>query len=474
MQAERIPVAWCTTGAAREAFDQGSLKHPVTWTSPEDPFGDKAVAILDTRAFGSARALLAARSGRPACLVLVLCGPEEVPELVGELYVTDDIALHETPISLLEFRLNRLVGGENAGRDSLTGLFQRMVLFESMQQAVQDPDRMPLSLLIVDLDRFKEVNDLQGHAVGDDVLKQAAVRITRAAPGGAVVARFGGDEFAVLHTMGAPDAVAVADRIRAEFKAAPMHGMEVTVSIGCATAKVPCQSLFSPADEALYTAKAKGRDCAIHYDEIARRAREENRDPALESFENRTRVIAERVAELIAQRGRKLFGELKEQADVDVLTGLFSRRYLDRRLPVELEVSTDRNMPFTVALLDIDHFGAVNKTHGFPTGDKVLNQVAARIRANTRSEDWAARYGGEEICVVMLGASIEVARPALERIRSAVAAETFRTTGGQEIAITVSGGAAERDGDESLLTLMERVSRNLLSAKQGGRNRIVT
>jgi len=190
--------------------------------------------------------------------------------------------------------------------------------------------------------------------------------------------------------------------------------------------------------------------------------------------ENRTRVIAERVAELIAQRGRKLFGELKEQADVDVLTGLFSRRYLDRRLPVELEVSTDRNMPFTVALLDIDHFGAVNKTHGFPTGDKVLNQVAARIRANTRSEDWAARYGGEEICVVMLGASIEVARPALERIRSAVAAETFRTTGGQEIAITVSGGAAERDGDESLLTLMERVSRNLLSAKQGGRNRIVT
>jgi diguanylate cyclase (GGDEF)-like protein len=217
-----------------------------------------------------------------------------------------------------------------------------------------------------------------------------------------------------------------------------------------------------------------GRNCVIHSDEIARRAREQDRDPALESFENRTRVIAQRIAEVIAQRGRKLFGELKEQADIDALTGLFSRRYLDRPLPFELEVSTEQEAPLTVALLDIDHFGSVNKTHGWPTGDAVLREVAARIRSNTRAEDWAARYGGEEICIVMHGTPIEAARPVLERVRSAVASEPFDTTRGQGIGITVSGGAAERDGDESLAALMERVSRNLLQAKQEGRNRIVT
>jgi GGDEF domain-containing protein len=66
----------------------------------------------------------------------------------------DDIALHDATIPLLEFRLNRLVGGR-PDRDSLTGLFNRLVLFESLQRAGHDPERMPLSLLIVDLDRFK-------------------------------------------------------------------------------------------------------------------------------------------------------------------------------------------------------------------------------------------------------------------------------------------------------------------------------
>jgi diguanylate cyclase (GGDEF)-like protein len=248
----------------------------------------------------------------------------------------------------------------------------------------------------------------------------------------------------------------------------------LTVSIGCATVTVPGQSLFTPADEALYTAKARGRNSVVHYDEILRRARDENRDPALEGFENRTRVIAQRVAELISDRGRRIFGELKKQADVDVLTGLYSRRYLDRRLPVELNVSSERDAPLTIALLDIDHFGNVNKTYGWPSGDKVLNEVAARVRTNIRSEDWAARYGGEEVCVVMHGTPLDVARPVLERVRTAVAEAPFLTTNGQEVEITVSGGAAERDGAESLETLMERVSQRLLLAKRGGRNRLVT
>ncbi len=473
MEAEGVPVAWCTTREIRCQLEKTALSRPVTWTSPDDPFGNEVAAVLDTRAFGTTPALLEVRHTRPECPVLVVCAPEEVTEVAAALELIDEIALHDAPAPLLVFRLRRLLG-VTAFRDSLTGLFNRSIFIRELQQAGEDPDRMPLSLLLVDLDRFKGVNDTYGHAVGDETLKEAAARIARAAPPGAVMARLGGDEFGVLHTLSPSDAVAVAERIRTEFHASWIHGMDITVSIGCATVKTPGQSLFKPADSAVYSAKAKGRNCVVHYDEIERRAREEDRDPAFESFEDHTRVVAERIAELITRRGRKLFAGLREQADVDALTALFSRRYLDRRLTFEFEVSSEQNTPLTVALLDIDHFGAVNKTHGWPTGDRVLAEVAARIRANTRTEDWAARYGGEEICIVMHGTALGAARPVLERVRSAVCARKIETTGDVEIEVTLSGGAAERDGEETLATLMERVSRNLLLAKQGGRNRIVT
>jgi diguanylate cyclase (GGDEF)-like protein len=325
----------------------------------------------------------------------------------------------------------------------------------------------------VDLDAFKAVNDTYGHQAGDEVLKEAAARLLRVAPARAVVARLGGDEFGILASLSAPESLALAEQIQGAFKATRVNGIDLTVSIGCATARVQGPSLFTPADEALYGAKANGRDRVVHYDEMARRAQEQDRDPAFEGFENRTRVVAERIAELITRRGRKLFEGLKEQADVDGLTGLFSRRYLDRRLAFEVAVSSDQQTPLTVALLDVDHFGAVNKIYGWPSGDKVLADVADRIRRNTRAEDWAARYGGEEICVVMHGTRLEVARPALERIRSAVADNPFTTTHGNEIEVTVSGGAAQHNPDETLDALMERVSCNLLTAKKAGRNRIV-
>jgi two-component system cell cycle response regulator len=466
-------LAWCTTEEVRRELEAVSLPFSVTWTTPEDPFGEERRAVLDTRAFGSIRTLLEKRHARASWPALIICSRDEVDELVQELSSTDNIALSEEPIALLVFRAER-VGEGIVGRDSLTGLSDRMVFIGALQRAVEDPDRLPLSLLLVDLDDFKAVNDRYGHAIGDEVLKETAVRLITAAPPGALVARLGGDEFGILHRLNVSESVALADQIQRALKATQICGTDVTASIGCATTKIRGQSLFTPTDEALYAAKAKGRNRVVHYDEMARRAREEDRDPALESFENRTRVIAERIAEQITRRGRRLFEGLREQADMDGLTGLFGRRYLDRRLPFEFEVSSDQNIPLTVALLDIDHFGAVNKNHGWPSGDKILADVAERIRRNTRADDWAARYGGEEISIVMHGTALEVARPVLERIRSAVSDEPFTTTAGTEIQVTLSGGAAERKGKETLEAFMERISQKLLSAKQGGRNRIVT
>jgi diguanylate cyclase (GGDEF)-like protein len=89
-----------------------------------------------------------------------------------------------------------------------------------------------------------------------------------------------------------------------------------------------------------------------------------------------------------------------------------------------------------------------------------------------RTGDWVARYGGEEITIVMRRLSAPHAESVLERIRRAIADEPFHTTAGTPFTVTASIGAAERRDLEPLVSLMERVSEQLLSAKTSGRNRV--
>ena len=226
------------------------------------------------------------------------------------------------------------------------------------------------------------------------------------------------------------------------------------------------------ADEALYSAKAQGRDRVVSHGVLTRHAEAHNRDVALEAFESRTKVIAERVANAITTRGRKLFGELQKRADIDPVTGLFSRGYLDRRLAFELGQASEHDQPLTIALVDLDHFGEVNKTYGWPTGDEALKQVSEALAKNVRSSDWVARYGGEELCIVMFGAGLTDARAVLERLLGEVSALEITASDGRRFGLTVSIGAASRTGDEGAAAILERASERLLDAKRAGRNRL--
>ena len=172
-----------------------------------------------------------------------------------------------------------------------------------------------------------------------------------------------------------------------------------------------------------------------------------------------------------ARRGRALFEELQEKAEIDTLTGLYTRRYLDRRLAFEVG---EKGAPMSAALVDIDHFGDVNKEHGWPSGDRILAGVAARIVSCVREGDWVARYGGEEFLVVLPDAGISEAHTVLERIRLRVGGRAFETTEGVAVRITVSAGVAELTPNEGVSPFKERLSSNLLEAKRGGRNRVVS
>lgn len=159
-----------------------------------------------------------------------------------------------------------------ARTDPLTQLFNRRVLVERLTLEVERARRYEgkITMLMIDLDHFKRVNDQYGHLVGDDVLRDVAALLKNAVRAVDVVARYGGEEFViVLPETPAPGAVAFAERLRerieaTEFSAHPHGTFHLTTSIGLATFPGPRidsgDDLLARADEALYRAKADGRN----------------------------------------------------------------------------------------------------------------------------------------------------------------------------------------------------------------------
>jgi two-component system, cell cycle response regulator len=153
-----------------------------------------------------------------------------------------------------------------ATRDALTGLANRRLFDESLRREAARSSRlgMPLSLLVMDVDHFKQVNDTYGHQSGDAVLREVADAIVTHTKSFDVAARYGGDEFVVLlPNCAGVDAVRVADRVRAHI-ARSVQLVPVTMSAGVATMPVNAldgERLVAAADAALYDAKRNGRDC---------------------------------------------------------------------------------------------------------------------------------------------------------------------------------------------------------------------
>lgn len=157
-----------------------------------------------------------------------------------------------------------------ARTDALTGLPNRRALEDELSRAVARAARAgtPLATLVLDVDRFKQVNDAHGHAAGDAVLAAVAARAAAALRAGDLLARIGGEEFAAL-LPGADVARAAeaAERIRAAVAAEPIAAggaaLAVTVSVGCAAlapGDADGRALLARADERLYDAKRSGRN----------------------------------------------------------------------------------------------------------------------------------------------------------------------------------------------------------------------
>lgn len=161
----------------------------------------------------------------------------------------------------------------------------------------------------------------------------------------------------------------------------------------------------------------------------------------------------------------------------DALTATFNRRYMMERLPQEIERARRNGRPLSVALCDIDHFKAVNDTHGHQAGDDVLRDFAKLMLNLTRKEiDWVARYGGEEFLIVMPETAVSDALAVAEKIRLAIAAHPFEIAAGT-LGISASFGVAAYDFVQALAgasvdALIADADRCLYRSKQAGRNRV--
>lgn len=188
----------------------------------------------------------------------------------------------------------------------------------------------------------------------------------------------------------------------------------------------------------------------------------------LENYEERLRVYLREISVLIRRE------ELREKTVRDGLTRLYNKSHFLETIDEMLSTARTSKKPFSLIMLDIDHFKKVNDTFGHLTGDIVLRKVAALLREGMRSErDIVCRYGGEEMSVLLPETDRKGAKALADRLRESVEQESFFSVDGKEVPVTISAGVAQFEPEikksDELITLADDA---LYHAKETGRNRV--
>ncbi|MDQ3287186.1 MAG: GGDEF domain-containing protein [Pseudomonadota bacterium] len=177
-------------------------------------------------------------------------------------------------------------------------------------------------------------------------------------------------------------------------------------------------------------------------------------------------------------------GQLQELASRDELTGLHNRRHLMEMLQRQHDRAVRHGEPFSLCILDLDHFKRINDTHGHNVGDEALREFGERVRMQLRRMDMIGRaearaafdrtfgrYGGEEFLLLLPYSDLRGARACVERLRGAIAAQPFATSAG-EMTVTFSAGVASHRLGNTIDDLLKRADAALYRAKGAGRDRV--
>ncbi len=162
--------------------------------------------------------------------------------------------------------------------------------------------------------------------------------------------------------------------------------------------------------------------------------------------------------------------EIRRMMLTDVLTGIPNRRHFEEEAARAFGHMDRTGAPVCVAICDIDHFKAVNDTHGHDVGDEVLREVARRLQGNVRDADFAARWGGEEFVVLFADTTCDEASEVAERLRLAIGSAPIEAL---KRNVTISIGVAQCEPGQELDAALKRADTGLYEAKRNGRNQVV-
>ena len=230
---------------------------------------------------------------------------------------------------------------------------------------------------------------------------------------------------------------------------------------------------------------AYGRTLGVAVEQLARTDVPPQVQGLIEGVASATRLMAEanKALEMRVESStkeieglRKKMESLRRESLVDALTGLANRRAFDESLKVSVAEAEQEAKPLCVLMCDIDHFKKFNDTWGHATGDQVLRLVAQCVSSNVKGRDTAARYGGEELVVILPNTGMKDAATVAEQIRRTVETRKIvkKSTGESYGSITLSIGVSELKPGETIAQFLERADVCLYEAKRSGRNRVCT
>jgi len=178
----------------------------------------------------------------------------------------------------------------------------------------------------------------------------------------------------------------------------------------------------------------------------------------------------------LAERHRQLealSGELHRQAITDPSLHCYNRRFFMEQVEKLVFSANRHQLPLSIVILDVDHFKWINDSYGHPAGDMVLHRIVEICREAMRGEDIFARFGGEEFIMALMHATADEALAAAERLRAAIAAQTYLHEG-LPFTVTISCGIAQyQPGESNIESTIRRADAALYAAKHAGRNRTV-
>lgn len=185
--------------------------------------------------------------------------------------------------------------------------------------------------------------------------------------------------------------------------------------------------------------------------------------------------ILDNISKYNSRKIQEKFDKMSILVALDELTECFNRRYLNEKLPIEIDKAIKHKRDLAIIMLDIDFFKQINDKYGHLAGDYVLKKLVKVIKKNIRaSVDWVARYGGEEFVIILNGIKSENAIRVAEKIRYVIE-NTIFIYKEFSIKVTVSLGVTNlTDDTNSKEKLLEKVDKNLYKAKSKGRNMCIS